>query len=172
MKYVKNPAAPRRWWVPGGCSASPPHPVSPAWTGSAIGAALREHRSGGVCPQNRHLTVARWQHCGNSAPDEVPGPMSVKWAPHLGHRLRDPGNRVLGTLGSPSPRPDPICTTTVSSFGVKISNRLSLPLPGTTCQVHSIFEESSQKLLWMKNRGDSLSGCASPSSLTLPGGRP
>lgn len=91
VKCAKNPTVPRRWWVPGECSTSPP--LCPTWTSFTTGVALRAP----FCPRDSHLTVTRWPPKGDPAPNEVPSPMSGKWAPRLGHRHRNPGNRALGS---------------------------------------------------------------------------
>lgn len=84
----------RIWSVPGVCSASPP--PCPAWTSFATGVAPQS----AILPSGRSPDcVTRWHPRGDPAPNEVPGPMSRKWAPRSGHRHRNHGNRVLGVPG-------------------------------------------------------------------------
>ena len=154
------------------------HPVSaqpgPAWPEMwhSGGGAGRAGRAGSlILMGSAHGTVihiTRWPHSGDCAPNEVPDPVSVAWAPGLGHRHHYPGNRVLGALGPPPHCLTPLVPPPFSSVRGQISDRLCLPLPDTTCRIHSVSEESS---LWIKNRGELLPGGAA-SCLVLPGGLP
>ena len=120
-----GPAWPEMWRSGGGAG----------WAGRA-GSLILMGSAHGIRVRVIHIT--RWQHSGDCAPNEVPDPVSVAWAPRSGHRHHYHGNRVLGALGPPPHCLTPLVPPPFSSVRGQISDRLGLPLPDTTCRIHSI----------------------------------